>query len=272
MSSLAERLGAIALIGGGKMGEAIVSGLVNGALFDPESLTVADPGEARRRHLSEVYAVRCVADGSEIEGATTAILAVKPQVLRDICERLASAPAFCPTRVISIAAGITTTTLRSFFSDASIVRVMPNTPLMVGAGMSAVSTAEGTPRADGELVCSLFSLMGDAVLVEESQLDAVTALSGSGPAYFALFVEELVTAGAAAGLAPEVAQTLARQTLVGTARYLELTDITPAALREAVTSPGGTTAAALADFASHDFGGIVHSAVHAALRRAKELA
>jgi pyrroline-5-carboxylate reductase len=149
---------------------------------------------------------------------------------------------------------------------------MPNTPLMVGAGMSAVCTAAGTARAEGELVRDLFSLMGEAVLVDETQLNAVTALSGSGPAYFALFVEELTAAGIAANLDPEVAALLAQQTLVGTARYLDLTSISPAALRIAVTSPKGTTEAALLDFEAHGFGAIVRSAFNAALRRAEELA
>jgi pyrroline-5-carboxylate reductase len=174
--------------------------------------------------------------------------------------------------VISIAAGITTDTVRSFFPDAAVIRVMPNTPLMVGAGVSAVCAAEGTARAEAELVRDLFSLMGEAVLIEESQLNAVTALSGSGPAYFALFVEELTAAGVAANLDDDVAALLAQQTLVGTARYLDLTGITPTALRIAVTSPKGTTEAALLDFQAHGFGAIVRSAFNAAMRRAEELA
>jgi pyrroline-5-carboxylate reductase len=272
MDNLAERLGTIAIIGGGKMGEAIISGLVNGVLFNPDLLLVAEPSEQQREYLSEAYGVRCVADGADIALANTVLLAVKPQVLKEISTRLAGSASLKPTRVISIAAGITTATLCALFPEAAVIRVMPNTPLMVGAGMSAVSIAEGTPRAEGELVRDLFSLMGEAVLIEEEKLNAVTALSGSGPAYFALFVEELTAAGSAAGLDPEVAQLLAQQTLVGTARYLALTDITPTDLRVAVTSPRGTTEAALLDFEAHGFGGIVRSAFDAALHRAEELA
>ncbi|MDR1422514.1 MAG: pyrroline-5-carboxylate reductase [Coriobacteriales bacterium] len=272
MDDLVGRLGTIALIGGGTMGEAIVSRMVNGALFDPESIIVAEPNEHRRVQLNETYGVSCVASGVEIDKPDTVILAIKPQVFRTVCESLAASTTFTPMRVISIAAGVTTPTIRAFFPNAAVIRVMPNTPLTVGAGMSAVSTAEGTAHSEGELVRDLFSLMGEAVLINEAQLNAVTALSGSGPAYFALFVEALASAGLEAGLPPEVATQLARQTLVGTARYLDLTGIAPTELREAVTSPHGTTAAALDDFASHDFNDIVRSAFNAALRRAEELA
>jgi pyrroline-5-carboxylate reductase len=267
-----EKLGKLAIIGGGKMGEAIVSGLVNGALFDPDSLIVADPGEERRESLSATYGISCVAFGSEIEHPKTALLAVKPQVLREVCEDLAAAPHFDPLRIISIAAGVTTQTLQSFFPDASVVRVMPNAALMVGAGMSAVCVAQGTPRFEGELVREMFSLMGDAVLLDESLINAATAISGSGPAYFALFVEELAKAGEQIGLEPADALLLATQTLAGTARYLELTGATPAELRIAVTSPNGTTQAALESFEEQGFSSLVSSAVEAALKRAKELA
>jgi pyrroline-5-carboxylate reductase len=267
-----EKLGKLAVIGGGKMGEAIVSGLVNGALFDPELLIVADPGDERRESLSETYGIECVAFGSEISHPKTALLAVKPQVIREVCEALAATPTFDPLRIISIAAGITTETLQSFFPDASVVRVMPNAALMVGAGMSAVCVAQGTGRVEGELVREMFALMGDAVLLDESLINAATAVSGSGPAYFALFVEELAKAGEKNGLEPSDALLLATQTLSGTARYLELTGATPTELRQAVTSPNGTTQAALESFEAQGFPSVVATAVKAALIRAEELA
>jgi pyrroline-5-carboxylate reductase len=272
VDDIAAQLGKIAIIGGGKMGEAIAAGLVNGAMFDPGSVVIADPGEDRRAALSAAYGVACVADGALIAHPTTALLAVKPQVLREVCERLAATPAFDPVRVISIAAGVTTTTLRSLFAQGAIIRVMPNAPLMVGAGMSAVCVEANTPRAEGELVRELFSLMGDAVLLDESLMNAATALSGSGPAYFALFVEELARAGQQVGLAPADALLLATQTLRGTARYLELAEAGPAELRVAVTSPGGTTQAALEEFEARGLSELVARAVKAALRRAEELA
>jgi pyrroline-5-carboxylate reductase len=272
LDDIAARLGKIAIIGGGKMGEAIVAGLVNGALFDPESVVVADPGDDRREHLSTTYGIACVVDGTQISHPATALLAVKPQVLREICEQLAAAPSFDPLRVISIAAGVTTTTLRSLFREGALIRVMPNAPLMVGAGMSAVCVASDTPRFEGELVRELFSLMGDAILIDEVLMNAATAISGSGPAYFALFVEELAKAGEQVGLDAEDSLLLATQTLRGCARYLELTESTPAELRIAVTSPHGTTQAALESFEEQGLSDVIAKAVGAAFRRAEELA
>jgi pyrroline-5-carboxylate reductase len=272
VDGIAARLGKIVIVGGGKMGEAIAAGLVNGAMFDPDSVIIADPSDERRAYLSATYQVACVAEGQQVTHPATAVLAVKPQVLREVCGRLAATPSFDPVRVISIAAGITTTTLRSLFAKGAIIRVMPNAPLMVGAGMSAVCVAADTSRAEGELVRELFSLMGDAVLLDEELLDAATAISGSGPAYFALFTEELARAGERIGLAPTDALLLATQTLRGTARYLELTEARPDELRAAVTSPGGTTQAALEEFENQGFPELVTRAVTAALDRAKELA
>jgi len=138
--------------------------------------------------------------------------------------------------------------------------------------MSAVCVASDTPRLEGEIVRELFSMMGDAILIDEEQINAVTAISGPGPAYFALFVEELARAGTEIGLEEEQAMTLAVQTLRGTARYLELTEASPEELRIAVTSPNGTTAAALDEFRNQGLSGVVEAAVQAALRRAEELA
>jgi pyrroline-5-carboxylate reductase len=272
VNDLAARLGKIGIIGGGKMGEAIVAGLVNGAMFDPDSLIVAEPGAERRAYLSDTYGVACVADGTQIAHPTTVLLAIKPQVFREICEQLAASSTFDPVRIISIAAGVTTTTIRSIFADGALIRVMPNAPLMVGAGMSAVCVASDTSRVEGELTRELFSLMGDAVLLDESLMNAATAISGSGPAYFALFVEELARAGEHLGLCVEDSLLLATQTLRGAARYLELTEETPTELRVAVTSPGGTTQAALETFAAEGFSKLVADAVAAAARRAEELA
>ncbi|MDR3053688.1 MAG: hypothetical protein LBU48_07505, partial [Coriobacteriales bacterium] len=200
------------------------------------------------------------------------ILAVKPQMLRAVAEHLAATPGFEPQRVISIAAGITTQTLAAFFPDAAVIRVMPNTGLTVGAGMSVVSVAQGTPRAEGELVSELFSLMGEALLVDESLQNAATAISGSGPAYFALFVKELAAAGARAGLPADAALMLAQQTMLGTSRLFELTCQSPEQLMAAVTSPNGTTQAALAAFEAEGVTSIIQAAVTAAITRAEELA
>ena len=272
MEDIVARLGRIALIGGGKMGEAIIAGLVNGALFDPTTIVVAEPGEERREFLETTYGIETVEDGGQIKYPDTVILAVKPQTLRDVSGRLSGEVDFNPQRIVSIAAGVTTATLSELFPQAAIIRVMPNAPLMVGAGMSAVAVAEQTARAEGELICDLFSLMGEAVLLDESLLNAATAINGSGPAYFALFVRELTAAAIEVGLPPREAAQLALQTMVGTSRYLELTEQSPQQLMDAVTSPNGTTQAALESFMGNGFDTIVRQAVHAAVRRAEELA
>ncbi|MDR2714244.1 MAG: pyrroline-5-carboxylate reductase [Coriobacteriales bacterium] len=269
---IASRLGTIAFIGGGKMGEAIISGLVNGALFDPTTLIVAETSGERRTFLEETYGIVCVEDGTLIEQATTCLFAIKPQIFKEVAAHLSAAESFNPERIISIAAGVTTKTIQEYFSDAAVIRVMPNTPLMVGAGMSAVAVAEGTPPSEGELVCKLFSLIGDAVMLDESLINAATAINGSGPAYFARFVLELAHAGERMGLDAKSSLLLAQQTMCGTARQLELGDMTPEELIAAVTSPGGTTQAALEAFDASGLEGVVNSAVQAAVKRAEELA
>lgn len=266
-----ERLGKIALIGGGRMGEAIIAGLVHGALLDPTAVTIAEPDKERCTYLTDTYGIDCVQDGAQITGAKTVLLAVKPQVFEQVASRLAAAEGFTPKRVISIAAGVTTKTIASLFPDADVIRVMPNAPLLASAGMSVVAVAEDTPISEGQLVVELFSLMGEAMLIDEDKINAATALSGSGPAYYALLAEELIKAGEAIGLTDEQARQLSVQTLIGTARQLQLTEESPAELREAVTSPGGTTQAALESFYAQDFGGIIKQAVQAALKRAEEL-
>jgi len=272
MDELRQDLGYIAIIGGGKMGEAILNGLVEGALFDPASIAVAEPFSERRQAMSERYGVLCVAQGSEIDNPQTVILAVKPAAIHEICRQLNADWQVPPTRVISIAAGVTTASLQECFPQSVVIRVMPNLPLAVGAGMSVVALAAGAPLSEAELVCQLFSLMGEAHWIDVAMINLATAVSGSGPAYFALLTEELAAAGAACGLDAELAAALARQTLIGTARYLEVTDHSPTSLREAVTSPNGTTQAALEAFAAADLAAIVERAARACVRRAEELA
>jgi len=271
MEGLQARLGRIGLIGGGKMGEAIVAGLVKGAGFDPASIEVAEPFEERWEVLSGLYDVRCVPDGTDLADPQTVIMAVKPQVFREVAATLQASPGFRPRLVVSIAAGVTTDVMLEFF-DCAVVRVMPNLCLSVSAGMAAVAPAAGTALAEAELVAELFGLMGDAVIIDESLIDVATAVHGSGPAYYALFTEILARLGAQAGLPQDVSEKLARQTAIGTGRYLELTSDSPAELRVAVTSPGGTTEAALQSFEAAGLEQVMREAFEACLRRARELA
>ncbi|MCL2883188.1 MAG: pyrroline-5-carboxylate reductase [Coriobacteriia bacterium] len=272
MDELREELGYLALIGGGRMGEAILNGLIEGALFDPATIAVAEPFEERRLAVGERYGTLCVASGGEIESPRTVILAVKPNTVHDVSCELSEAWATPPKRVISIAAGVTTASIQECFKNSAVVRVMPNLPLAVGAGMSVVAPSASTAQSEAELTCRLFSLMGEARIIEEGMINVATAVSGSGPAYFALFTEELAKAGEAAGLDAQLARDLAKQTLIGAARYLDVTNEPPEAFRQAVTSPNGTTQAALESFAADGFAKIVQHATAACIRRAEELA
>jgi pyrroline-5-carboxylate reductase len=254
------------------MGEAILAGLVHGAFFDPEAVIVANPGEQRRRELSENYGVDCVADGAKINNPDTVILAIKPARLREVSHQLSAAWEIAPKRVVSIAAGIPSSVIQDLFPNSVVIRVMPNVALAVGAGMTEVAMTADTPIKEAELVCELFSMMGEAVIVDEGLIDIATSVSGSGPAYFALFAEELAKAAAQAGLDAQLASLLARQTLIGAARYLELNDANAEELRKVVTSPNGTTQAALESFFADDLGSILSNAVQACIHRAKELA
>ena len=280
---LAQNRKKIALIGGGKMGEAIMAGLIASDCEPARSLCascfeVANPGAERRAYLQETYHVACVEDGSLIAHTPDiVILAVKPQVLPAVASSLRSCPVFGENEAvgplfISIAAGITTQALRGMLpSGARIVRTMPNTPLLVGAGMTAVVGNGGASANDVNMVRSLFACLGSAVVVDEADMDAVCAVSGSGPAYVAAFIEALRDGGVQQGLAPDLAQDLALQTVLGTAHLIDATKQAPQEVRLAVCSPGGTTLAALDAMFAAGFSSAIECGVAAATKRSLEL-
>jgi pyrroline-5-carboxylate reductase len=262
----------LAVIGGGRMGEAIIGGLLAAGSFDGDSIVVAEPDAARRATLSAMHGVRCVADGREaVSGAGTVLLAVKPQVFESVVRSLSdSVPA--DAVIVSIAAGISTARIESMLpANAAVVRVMPNTPALVREGMAVVSGGSAATVTQVESVRELFGAVGRAIVIDECHQDAATAISGSGPAYVAILVEALARAGATSGLPREVAQQLAVQTLRGTAELLERTGQSPADLVDAVASPGGTTVAAIGQLEAGGFTASVAAAVAAAVNRAKEL-
>jgi pyrroline-5-carboxylate reductase len=267
--SVAERR--IAVIGGGRMGEAIVAGLLAAGVVTSDSIVVADPSAERARAF-ESHGVAVVADAHEaVPGASTVILAVKPQIIDVVTAHLA--PSLdVGTVVVSIAAGITCARLESVLPAGTIVvRVMPNTPALVGEGMSVVSGGSEADASSVERVRALFESLGRAIVLEERYQDAATAISGSGPAYVALFVDALARAGVRQGLTREVAQALALQTLRGTVALIESTGTHPAAIIDAVSSPGGTTIAAIEALEARGLRRAVFEAVGASVRRAKEL-
>lgn len=272
MTQIIDRLdGRLAVIGGGRMGEAIIGGLIGAGFVEPAEVIVAEPDGARRALLAETYGIGVVADGSEALGdARVALLAVKPQVLDAVVRSLSGD--FGTAIVCSIAAGITTARLESLLPDGcSVVRVMPNTPALVGAGMALVSAGSTVTADDVDLVRALFAAIGDAVVIDEKLQDAGTAISGSGPAYFALVIDSLARAGVAQGLSRDLAQRLAVATMSGTAALLTQTGQHPGELIDGVASPGGTTIAALHELEAGGVRASFGRAVAAAVARAREL-
>ena len=244
--------------------------------LDADCFMVADPGDDRRAFLEARYGVSCVSDAACIEGADVVVLAVKPQVMMGVLEGISALPAYgggaCGPLFVSLAAGLTTQRLESALPEnARLVRVMPNMPLQVSAGATAVTGGACATAEDIELVCQLFSCLGCACVVDESLMDAVCAVSGSGPAYVAAMVEALRDAGVKQGLDCGLAETLALQTVYGTAKVLVDTGQTAEYLRESVCSPGGTTLAALDAMNEAGFSGVFDAGVAAAVRRSKEL-
>ena len=227
------------LIGGGKMGQALLQGLIRTGWAEPNDLVIVEVNDAQRSVLAEAFPGVTIAETAR-SGVDT-VIAVKPHIVSAVCEQLDS-----PSRIVSVAAGIKIDAMQQIVgADVAVMRVMPNTPALVGEGVSAVAGGPSTTEQDLVWASEVMSSVGPVVRVEESQLDAVTGLSGSGPAYIFAMAEALVEAGIAAGLAPATAETLAYQTLYGSARLLHESDLGPAKLREQVTTPGGTTAAGL---------------------------
>jgi pyrroline-5-carboxylate reductase len=262
---------AIAILGAGKIGEALLSGLLRSGV-PAEELSFSEQYAARAASLSQSYGVRSVASAEAAASANVLVLAVKPADIGPLTAEIA--PVLSDrTLVVSVAAGITISFLESKLpAGTRVVRVMPNTPMLVGEGMSAVAGGTHAGDADLEEAERLLAAVGRVVRLPESQLDAVTALSGSGPAYVFLLVEAMIDAGVLLGLPRGVASELAIQTALGSALMLRDSGDSAAQLREAVTSPGGTTAAALRAFEAHGLRAAVNDALEAARDRSIELA
>ncbi len=263
--------GRIAVIGGGVMGTAIVSGWIAASAVEPSAITIVEPSDERRAELAEaVGGVAIAADAAVALPADLVLLAVKPQILETVLAGIAGHLA--GSLVVSIAAGFSTARLESLAPEGtSVVRVMPNTPAQVRQGMALVSAGASASAEQAETVRQLFAAIGDAVVVEERHQNAGTAISGSGPAYFALVVDALARAGVAQGLPRAVAQRLAVQTMRGTAELLEQTAMHPEMLIDGVSSPGGTTIAAVNVLESRGVRAAFNDAVRANVARAEEL-
>ncbi len=262
--------GRLAIIGGGKIGEALLSGLLRGSA-GPDDILMVEHYPERIHYLSERYQVRVVDIAEAVQACATILIAVKPQDIDPLLRQLAELVTD-EHLIVSVAAGITTARIeRGLPAGPAVVRCMPNTPALVDEAMTAISagsraTPEHLQRAD-----ELLSAVGRVVRVPESQLDAVTALSGSGPAYFFFLVEAMIDAGILLGLPRALAAELIVQTLVGSAVMLRDSGEHPVQLREAVTSPAGTTISAIRELENHGVRAAFLAAIEAARNRSAEL-
>ena len=238
---------ALGVIGGGVMAEAIVSCLIGQKVYAANSILVSEPQAQRRDFWQQEYGVQVTADNLAVMPAETVILAIKPQILEPVVTALdlTAHQEFAPL-IVSILAGVTLKRLESAFAGYAVVRVMPNTPATVGEAMSAIAIGKDVTSQQVQIATKIFSAVGEVVTVPESLMDGVTGLSGSGPAYVALMVEALADGGVAVGLPRAIAQKLAIQTVLGTAKLLQESDLHPAILKDRVSSPGGTTIAGVA--------------------------
>jgi len=283
----------LGFLGGGNMAEALIRGLLARRVFSPSELMASDIDRRRRQRLKRIFRIDVTGSNSEVARSAHALLiAVKPQNIDEVLTELTASPQQGASAskakdartigdnshlrkrlIISIAAGITIGRLASALGrDARIIRVMPNAPAMVGEGMAALVPAPGASRADQTFALKIFSAVGDAVaLKDETMLDAVTALSGSGPAYLYLFVKALADAAVAEGLPAELATRMALKTVRGAEINMRQSRLDAAELIRIVASPGGTTEAALHKFVESGFSDIVAGAVHAAAERSREL-
>jgi pyrroline-5-carboxylate reductase len=262
----------IAFIGAGNMAEALIRGLLGGKTVTPEQIVTMDVNAERREYVSKTFGIAAGADNAAAaKVADIIVLAVKPQqmnaVLKDLKLEISDLKL-----IVSIAAGVTTQRIEEALGGKPrVVRVMPNTPALIGAGAAGVARGRFATEEDVATTEQILSSVGICARVDESLMDAVTALSGSGPAYVFYAAEAMIEAGVAAGLSRELAKKLAVQTIWGAGTLLAATGEEPAALRQKVTSPGGTTEAALKVMTERKLKEIFSEAIQAAARRSKEL-
>ena len=262
----------IGFLGAGKMATALAKGFVRAEIAFPKEISAADPVDAARKHFAAELGATTSASNLEVaRGATVLILATKPDQAAAALAEIHGA--FTKRHLlISIAAGVTLEKLEAALpAGARVIRVMPNTPALVGEGASAFALGKNATAADSELAKELLSAVGVALQVKENLLDAVTGLSGSGPAYVYQFIEALSDGGVASGLPRDIATKLAAQTVLGAAKMVLETGQHPGALKDQVTSPGGTTIEGLHELEKGKLRATVMSAVRAATEKSKKL-
>ncbi|MEI7590504.1 MAG: pyrroline-5-carboxylate reductase [Deltaproteobacteria bacterium] len=262
----------VGVVGGGKMGTALISGLMAKKLLPSSAITISDIADERLNYLHDTYAVSVTTDNKKLVGENDIlIMAVKPQVmaktLSDIAQLVDE-----NKLLISIAAGLKIDFFESRLQkDARVIRVMPNTPAMIGEGITAIARGKNATDSDMDIARCIFEAVGKVVIVNEDSMDAVTGLSGSGPAYVFMMIEALADGGVLMGLSREIATQLATQTLIGSAKLLLETGKHPGDLKDMVTSPGGTTIAGIHALEKGKLRATLISAVEMATLRSKEL-
>jgi pyrroline-5-carboxylate reductase len=262
----------ITFIGGGNMAEAILSAVLRQKLAAPQDITVSDIDSQKRTNLKDKYKVNVTDNNLQaIQGKDVIVLAVKPQILAEVAPGL-KGRLNSNQLVISILAGKSIRTLSDVLSHSCIVRSMPNTPAQIGEGMTVWTATPQVTTPQKQSASKILGVMGKEIFVDDERyLDMATAVSGSGPAYVFLFIESMVSATVKLGWSPENALNLVMQTLIGSVDLLQKSGKTPQELRHMVTSPGGTTAEAIAAFEKGGFNDLVEKAVFAAWEKAKKL-
>ncbi|MBW2142221.1 MAG: pyrroline-5-carboxylate reductase [Deltaproteobacteria bacterium] len=260
------------LIGGGNMGEALIKGLIQSGIALPAEIIVSEPLDERRDYLRNEYQIAVESDNKALViEAPVIILAVKPQVMEKVLNDI-QARVEPNHLIITIAAGVKVETIQSVLpSDTPVIRAMPNTPALALSGATAIAPGSHAGKEHLEVARTLFEAVGIVVEVEEKNMDAVTALSGSGPAYVFVFMEALTDAGVLEGLPRDQAFLLACQTILGSAKLAKEAGVSPAQLKDKVTSPAGTTITGLMVLEKGGLRGLIMEAVQAASKRSAEL-
>jgi pyrroline-5-carboxylate reductase len=261
----------IGFIGGGAITEAITSGILEAKLITANNIFIAEHKSVRCEYLKKIYNVNVSVDAREIaDNVDIIFLAIKPQVACNAIESICSITKD-KSIIVSVVAGLTIQSLESYFKNQPVIRVMPNTPVAVGEGMSAIALGTKATAENGDLIEKIFNAIGKAVIVKENVMDAVTGLSGSGPGYGFVIIDALADAGVKVGLPRQTAIMLAAQSLLGAAKMVLETGKHPAQLRDMVTSPGGTTIAGIHVLEKHAFRAVLIDAVEAATIKSKAM-
>ena len=262
----------LGVIGGGVMAEAIVSRLLQQKIYNPQQVLISEPTTARCQYWHSEYQVNTTNDNQQVlDSCSVVLLAIKPQIFTVVTSSLTVNQEVNSPLILSILAGVPLEKLNQQFSQLPVIRVMPNTPALVGEGMSAIAVNNLVQESQLSTATRMLEAIGSVIQVPEYMMDGVTGLSGSGPAFVALMIEALADGGVASGLPRSIALKLAVQTVLGTAELVKQQNLHPAILKDQVTSPGGTTIAGVAMLEEKGFRSAVISAVKAAYQRSSEL-